>query len=179
MANHPDPKEQNDAKHREDERLKQEADNKRREDERRKHDEDQARRNSVSQAGTRVKGSLAGGERKDNPVNRDGTKEAEEQNFSREEIRSLAGDLGNYELGYLELDEQGTPTGAATSGTPPVDTPAAPVVGHAPLQFDEVVTPSGAPVTKHMNPSTELWDSGMLARNPLPDRREQPAHRAA
>lgn len=92
-------------------------------------------------------------------------------NFSRDEIKNLAGDLAPGEIGWVKLDEEGEPTGPATRGMPDIsEGPVAKVVGSPKVAYDEIVTPSGAPVTKQMNPDTQLWDSGMLARNPTPPR---------
>ena len=86
-----------------------------------------------------------------------------------DEIKSLAGDIGPGEVGYIELDEEGTPTGAAVRDIPPPGDHKmwARVIGASTHKYDEIVTPSGAPVTKYMNPEPTLWDEGMLARNPV------------
>jgi hypothetical protein len=80
----------------------------------------------------------------------------------------LVGELGHGELGWVELDEEGMPTGPAQKEPPPLGTVAARVVGYFPTQ-DELVTPSGAPVTDQMNPAPDFQDAGMQARNPPPD----------
>jgi len=93
-----------------------------------------------------------------------------------DEIKSLAGDLLPGEIGWVKLDDQGTPTGAATKEIPPVDgEPVARVIGSPTHKYDEIVTPSGAPVTKFMNPDPVLWDAGMLARNPVNEAEQKKA----
>jgi len=86
-----------------------------------------------------------------------------------DEIKSLAGDLAPGEIGWLELDDEGNPTGTATRQLPPPDDHKmwAKVVGSPTHKYDEIVTPSGAPVTRYMNPDPALWDEGMLKRNPI------------
>ena len=93
-------------------------------------------------------------------------KPVEPSGFKPEELKKFAGELGHGELGFIELNEEGTPTGVAKAGEIPKDKFVARVVGMHPNIYDEVVTPSGAPLTKHMNPSPDLWDAGMLDRNP-------------
>jgi len=93
--------------------------------------------------------------------------------FTFDEVKGMVGDIQRGEIGHIELDPEGKPTGAAFRDIPDRDTITAPVYGTPSVQFDELVTPSGAPITKHMNPEQNLWDSGMLARNPQPERKEQ------
>jgi hypothetical protein len=98
--------------------------------------------------------------------------------FTMDEISALAGDLQPGEIGWVKLDENGTPTGAAVRESPFLggDTAGetwARVVGTTTRKYDEIVTPSGAPVTRFMNPDPVLWDDGMLARNPIPAETEQ------
>jgi hypothetical protein len=97
-------------------------------------------------------------------------KPLEPSGFTREEIKGLAGDLKHGEVGVVELDDQGTPKTARRLEDVAHEPgkPVANVIGVEPYKYDEVVTPSGAPLTKHMNPNPELWDAGMLARNPPP-----------
>lgn len=94
---------------------------------------------------------------------------AEERSFSHDEIHGLAGDVGRGELGHISLDEHGTPTGSAFREIPGPDDIYADVYGNPAVVFDDIVTPSGAPITKYMNPAVALWDAGMLARNPPPE----------
>ncbi len=89
--------------------------------------------------------------------------------LTHDEIRSLAGDIGRGELGHLELDEEGHPTGSVFREIPKPDQVTTTVIGNPAPQVDEIVTPSGAPVSKFMNPDPVLWDAGMLARNPQPE----------
>jgi len=94
--------------------------------------------------------------------------------LSNEEVNDLAGDLGPGEIGWVKLDEEGNPTGAATKEYPNIkDGPVARVIGSPKAAYDDIVTPSGAPVTKFMNPEPTLWDEGMLARNPIPEKTEK------
>jgi len=85
-----------------------------------------------------------------------------------DEIKSIAGDLGPGEIGWVELDDNGTPVGTVKRELPdPAGESVARVVGSPTRKYDEVVTPSGAPLSKFMNPDPALWDEGMLARNPI------------
>jgi len=91
--------------------------------------------------------------------------------LTHDEIKSLAGDLAPGEIGWVKLDGEGTPSGAAVRdiiGLQKPEEPYARVIGSPKVVADEIVTPSGAPVTKFMNPEPTLWDAGMLARNPIP-----------
>jgi len=85
-----------------------------------------------------------------------------------DEIKNLAGDLGFGELGYVELDEEGMPTGPAKRDIPEPGKPVARVVGIGTRRYDEVTTPAGAPLTRNMNPAPDFSDDGMRARNPVP-----------
>jgi hypothetical protein len=88
--------------------------------------------------------------------------------LSDDEISSLAGDIQAGEVGFVKLDEEGTPTGAVLREMPlDPDGSYARVIGSPQRKYDEIVTPSGAPVTRFMNPEPTLWDAGMLARNPI------------
>jgi len=90
----------------------------------------------------------------------------EDYAFTHDEIKGLVGDIQRGELAHIELNEEGTPTGHAFREIPHKDQVVAPVAGTPMVQFDDLVTPSGAPLSKHMNPEVNLWDAGMLARNP-------------
>jgi hypothetical protein len=92
-----------------------------------------------------------------------------ERSFTHDEIGGLAGDIGRGELGHIHLDEKGTPHGSAFKEIPGPDEIFADVYGNPAVVFDDIVTPTGAPITKRMNPSIPLWDAGMLARNPPPE----------
>jgi len=89
--------------------------------------------------------------------------------LTRDEIKGMVGDLAPGELAHLKLDEKGKPTGKVFREIPQKDDITAPVLAPAQVIPDELVTPSGAPITKHMNPEPKMWDDGMLARNPPPD----------
>jgi hypothetical protein len=89
--------------------------------------------------------------------------------MSFDEVKGLVGEVHRGELGHIELDEEGHPTGAAFRDIPDPDSVTAAVYGTPTVQFDELVTPSGAPITKMMNPEPKLWDAGMMARNPIPE----------
>lgn len=93
--------------------------------------------------------------------------------LKHDEIKGLVGDIGPGEIGHIELDEEGNPTGAAFRDIPGADDVTAAVYGNPAVQFDDLVTPSGAPITKQMNPEPKLWDAGMLARNPPPEPTER------
>jgi len=73
------------------------------------------------------------------------------------------------ELAHIRLDEEGTPTGAAFKEIPSPDDVTAPVYAAPQVVPDDLVTPAGAPITRHMNPDVAMWDHGMLARNPPPE----------
>jgi hypothetical protein len=87
--------------------------------------------------------------------------------FTAKELEGKAGDLKDGELGWLKLDDKGNPTGTAVREMPK-EGPAARVMHIAPRDHFELMTPSGAPITEQMNPNPEMWDEGMLARNPVP-----------
>jgi hypothetical protein len=73
------------------------------------------------------------------------------------------------EIAHLKLDDHGKPTGKAFREIPQKGDVTAPVMAPASVIPDELVTPTGAPITKHMNPEPKMWDDGMLARNPPPE----------
>lgn len=89
--------------------------------------------------------------------------------LKHDEIKSLAGDIAPGEIAHIHLNEHGDPTGPAFRDIPKADDVTAAVYGNPAVQFDDLVTPSGAPITKMMNPEPKLWDAGMLARNPPPE----------
>ena len=93
--------------------------------------------------------------------------------FSADELHNMRGDLLPGEFGWVKLDEEGKPTGQVSREIPERGETVARVAGvlHS---YDEVVTPSGAPLTKHMNPEPALWDDGMIARNPVPEEDRNP-----
>lgn len=94
--------------------------------------------------------------------------------LKHDEIHSLAGDIEPGELGLLKLDEEGHPQGTVIKGNrifearSNADDFFTTVISPVVPKLDDIVTPSGAPITKFMNPDPVLWDAGMLARNPPP-----------
>ena len=93
----------------------------------------------------------------------------EDRRPSREEIEKIGGDLFPGELAWVKLDEEGTPQGPAIRDIPERDEVVARVFASPRAAWEDVVTPSGAPITKYMNPDPQMWDAGMLERNPIPD----------
>jgi hypothetical protein len=89
--------------------------------------------------------------------------------LKHDEIKQLAGDIEPGELAHLHLDEEGRPQGTIFRGIPKPDEVSAVVFSSPRSQFDDLVTPSGAPITKFMNPEPVLYDAGMTARNPPPE----------
>ena len=93
-----------------------------------------------------------------------------EELISVEEQRTIAKsgeDLQPGEVVFIDLDDQGRPTGTATLDPDP-SKPQAPAVLLAPPTPDEVTTPSGAPLTTQMNPAPTALDEGFYQRNPKP-----------
>ena len=94
--------------------------------------------------------------------------------LKHDEIHSLAGDIEPGELGLLKLDEEGQPQGTVIKGHKVFEARTnkdeffTTVIAPVAPRLDDIVTPSGAPVTKFMNPDPVLWDAGMIARNPPP-----------
>ena len=73
-------------------------------------------------------------------------------------------------IGWLPLDEVGTPTGPAQFAPPPPDQFVAPVIAPPTAPVSELLTPTGAPITAQMNPTPRtLMDEGFLERNPPPE----------
>jgi hypothetical protein len=99
--------------------------------------------------------------------------EIPEMSMTLDEVKGLLGDIQRGEVAHIKLSPEGEPTGAAFRDLPKADDITAPVYGTPAVQFDELVTPSGAPITKHMNPELNIWDAGMLARNPIPEPTER------
>lgn len=77
--------------------------------------------------------------------------------------------------GWLILDLNGAPTGEPVLDQPELGTPAIQVIGVvsdplAPLPaYAGILTLTGAPITSQMSAQHELWDAGMLERNPIPE----------
>jgi len=84
--------------------------------------------------------------------------------LSVEEIQGMVGDLEPGDIGYIPLDEEGKPTGAAISVMPTDGTLVAPVLAQAPVVYDELSTPAGAPITTMMNPIHSFYDPGLHDR---------------
>lgn len=76
--------------------------------------------------------------------------------LTRDEQQALLGELEPGESGWVPLDDKGRVTGPAQKGIPPVDQPAARVIAPADTRPPLLATPSGAPVTKHMQPDPSL-----------------------
>lgn len=91
--------------------------------------------------------------------------------FTHDEVEELAGEVTTGQVAWLKLNEEGTPEGEATTDLPIGDDEQnyARVVGAPGHKYDAIVTPSGAPITRFMNPEMQMWDQGMLARNPIPE----------
>jgi len=87
-----------------------------------------------------------------------------EEPFTVAEIHAIAGDLGVGEVGWVKLDENGTPTGAAVKEMPKDGGSYARVVGAKAASAEEALTPSGAPITKHMNPDPHVPDLHEIAK---------------
>ena len=108
------------------------------------------------------------------PTTSDGSATEDDLNiFSADELHKMRGDLLPGEFGWVKLDEDGEPTGEVSREIPERGEVVARVVGVL-NTYDEVVTPSGAPLTRNMNPEPALWDDGMIARNPVPEKDRDP-----
>ena len=92
----------------------------------------------------------------------------EDRRPSVDEIKEMAGDLMPGELGWVDLNEEGQPQGAAKRDIPDQDEVVARVFVSPKAAWEDLVTPSGAPITRFMNPEPSLWDEGMRLRNPVP-----------
>jgi hypothetical protein len=152
-------------------RKQQEEQQKRDEEQRRNQSQQQSRQKSRDAAGSVVSpGASSTYSAAQQPVVTD---PRGDRFMTRDEIKNLAGDIIPGEVGWLKLDEEGTPVEPVEMDYPFLegktqDQTFARVVGAPTHKYDEIVTPSGAPVTKFMNPEPTLWDEGMLARNPIP-----------
>jgi len=85
--------------------------------------------------------------------------------------RSVDGATPNTrDIWYVYLDEEGHPTGSLMQEMPKGDDkPFAPVTFTPSSPADVLMTPSGAPLTEHMNPLHSHYDAGLEERNPTPD----------
>lgn len=82
-----------------------------------------------------------------------------------EEQSAHKGELEPGDAGWIELDEKGTPVGDATN-VPPINKPAAPVVGVVESQPRILATPGGAFLTDvNMQPSPQLYKYSSPAYN--------------
>jgi hypothetical protein len=156
------------AQHAAEEAKKREAEKAKHDAEQKKQQHEQAAKQTSSRGGAVVGGAMTTYDSATG-VALDSRGPAEERSFTHDEIHGLAGDVGRGELGHISLDEHGTPTGSAFREIPGPDDIYADVYGNPAVVFDDIVTPSGAPITKYMNPAVALWDAGMLARNPPPE----------
>ena len=68
---------------------------------------------------------------------------------------------------FVALDLEGRPTGGLLE-RPPEDTPYISVTNIIGLKPEVLMTPSGAPITEHMNPEHSFLDPWLEARNPRP-----------
>lgn len=73
---------------------------------------------------------------------------------------------------YVLLDEYGQPTGKVQTTIPDDGVPYAPAMGVSPAKPTILQTPSGAPLTKQMNPAHSFVDPALVARNPPPHKIE-------
>jgi hypothetical protein len=145
-------------------KAEQEADQKRR-DEQRRQEQNQAGKTPPRESKTQAGMSTTYSGKED----KSGIDWAKENSYSRDEIKQFVGDIFPGELAHIHLGEEGTPTGAAFKEIPRPDEVTAPVYAAPQIIPDDLVTPSGAPITRHMNPDVAMWDAGMIARNPPPE----------
>jgi hypothetical protein len=81
------------------------------------------------------------------------------------ELKSLRGELDPGYQAFVPLDDKGNPSGPAEDWEP--GKPQAAVFAPPPHPSDELVTPSGAPITNQMNPNPDFGDVNLLERNPI------------
>src|SRR4249920_1591389 len=80
-------------------------------------------------------------------------------------------ELEGGQTGFLQISEDGEPTGPVFKVRPPdPNILVAPVLAQNPRRNDALTTPSGAPITNKMNPDHSFADAGLIARNPPPER---------
>lgn len=92
--------------------------------------------------------------------------------FTRRELWDLTGELKSGEEGYLPLDREGNVQGPAKKGFPPEGQLACKVVHSA--QDGTLMTPSGAPIQKRMNPDPDLERAREHARDDVTEGKEAP-----
>ncbi len=150
------------------EKAAEEAQKKREQDAREKNEREkqQAQQNQPRESKTQAGMATTYSRGQEDPPKIDWAKE---NAYSRDEIKGFVGDVFPGELAHIRLDEEGTPTGAAFKEIPAPDDITAPVYAAPQVTPDDLVTPAGAPITRHMNPDVAMWDAGMLARNPPPE----------
>jgi hypothetical protein len=172
-----DPKEE--TKKREEEARTRAEDEKKRQEERdKKNRDDMQAREKHAQSQDKSRGDRASGSLAYTPAPKGPplpTSDPRGDTFlTHDEVSDLAGDVRPGEIAWIKLDEEGTPTGVATTEIPKTATESfARVVGAPSGKYDELVTPSGAPITRFMNPEAGMWDEGMLLRNPPPEETEE------
>jgi hypothetical protein len=81
-----------------------------------------------------------------------------------DELKSLRGELEPGEAGFMPLDLDGTPRGASLREKPADDQLVAPVYVPALHPSEELVTPTGAPITSIMNPDHSFVDATLKHR---------------
>lgn len=96
---------------------------------------------------------------------------SEEHVLSVDEQKAISVDekLGVGEVGFLPLDADGKPKGSVKIDKTPGE-PEAAVVKPVARVYDEITTPSGAPLTTNMQPNPDHYDPGLAERNPAPKR---------
>lgn len=106
-----------------------------------------------------------------------GTADTGQENVPEDQLRSLRGELKPGEQGYIPLDDQGKPHGSALRDRPADgEQIVAPVWAPPPHPSEELVTPSGAPITTRMNPDHSFRDPA-LAERLESNYRDSPAHK--
>lgn len=116
--------------------------------------------------------------KKDSPVEDDEARKPHINTpLDADEVKGMVGELKPGELGWVKLNDEGEPEGAATRD-PPTDGPAARVYATAPVIPLELTTPSGAPITEHMNPAAgpPFLDAGLRERNPTDGTTKHPSN---
>lgn len=154
------------AKKQQEEQRKQQEEQKKREEERNKQSQSKPGQGQRTAGGTTGKVSTYSAKQGEAVPGQD--PRGEDRRPSVDEIKEMAGDLMPGELGWVDLDEEGQPQGAAKRDIPDQDEVVARVFVSPKAAWEDLVTPSGAPITRFMNPEPSLWDEGMRLRNPVP-----------
>lgn len=106
-----------------------------------------------------------------------GTADTGQEIIAEGELRSLRGELKPGETGYVPLSAEGKPHGGARRERPADgEETVAPVYAPPPHPSEELVTPSGAPITTRMNPDHSFRDPA-LAERLESNYRDSPAHK--